>query len=424
MEATIEKKKAGAELNRSMLAPKLRFKGFDDDWNDKKLGDVLEITSASRVHKDEWTEKGVPFFRSSDVVAAFKGTENTKAYISFELYTSLANKTGRVKKDDLLVTGGGTIGIPFLIKNNDPLYFKDADLLWIKNSNEINGYFLYSFFLTQSFKNYINITSHVGTIAHYTVIQAKNTPFQFPTLPEQQKIASFLSAVDEKIQQLSRKKELLEQYKKGVMQQLFSGKLRFKDEKGKEYPKWEEKRLGDLCKTARSGGTPQSTKREYYNGDIPFLSINDMTTQGKYLHFTSNHISQLGLENSSSWVVPTNTIIYSMYASVGFVAINKIPLATSQAVLNLIPKENIDTEFIYYSLIDFQKKVSKFITTGTQGNLNAQTVKDFEIHLPCLEEQQKIANYLTQIDKKIATVNEQMRQTQEFKKGLLQGMFV
>ena len=187
---------------KKLLTPKLRFKEFGDKWNDKKLGHVLEITSASRVHKDEWTEKGIPFFRSSDVVAAFKGSENTKAYISLELYNSLANKTGRVKKDDLLVTGGGSIGIPFLIKNNEPLYFKDADLLWIKNTNEISGYFLYSFFLTQSFKNYINIISHVGTIAHYTVIQAKNTPFKFPTLPEQQKIASFLSVVDEKIQQL------------------------------------------------------------------------------------------------------------------------------------------------------------------------------------------------------------------------------
>ena len=124
---------------KKVLAPKLRFKEFSDAWNDKKLGDVLEITSASRVHKDEWTENGVPFFRSSDVVAAFKGNENTKAYISFELYTSLANKSGRVKKDDILITGGGSIGIPFLIKNNEPLYFKDADLLWIKNTNEISA---------------------------------------------------------------------------------------------------------------------------------------------------------------------------------------------------------------------------------------------------------------------------------------------
>jgi type I restriction enzyme S subunit len=248
--------------------------------------------------------------------------------------------------------------------------------------------------------------------------------FIVPSLPEQQKIASFLSAIDEKIQQLTRKKELLEQYKKGVMQQLFSGKLRFKDKNGKPYPKWEDRILGDLCEVARSGGTPTSTKKEYYNGDIPFLSISDMTSQGKYLNSTSNYISNLGLENSASWIVPVNSIIYSMYASVGFVSINKIPIATSQAVLNLILKPGVDLEFMYYVLTDFKNRVHKFITTGTQGNLNAQTVKAFELKIPCIEEQQKIASFLSSLDTKIESVTAQIAQSQTFKKGLLQQMFV
>ena len=122
--------------------PQLRFPRFDGKWEKKKLGDVLKITSAARVHKDEWTEEGVPFFRSSDVVAAFNGKPNIKAYIPFNLYNSLSKKIGKVKIDDLLITGGGSIGIPFLIKKNEPLYFKDADLLWIKNNENISGYFL------------------------------------------------------------------------------------------------------------------------------------------------------------------------------------------------------------------------------------------------------------------------------------------
>jgi type I restriction enzyme S subunit len=113
-----------------------------------------------------------------------------------------------------------------------------------------------------------------------------------------------------------------------------------------------------------------------------------------------------------------------MYASVGFVAINRIPIATSQAVLNLILKDNICIDYVYYFLLDFQKYLAEYITTGTQGNLNAQTVKGFVIPIPSLEEQTKIANFLSSIDKKMELVNTQIQDTQEYKKGLLQQMFI
>jgi type I restriction enzyme S subunit len=113
-----------------------------------------------------------------------------------------------------------------------------------------------------------------------------------------------------------------------------------------------------------------------------------------------------------------------MYASVGFVAINKIPIATSQAVLNLILEQDICVDYIYYFLLDFQKYLAEYITTGTQGNLNAQTVKGFVVPIPSSEEQTKIANFLSAIDEKIALVSNQIQDTQEYKKGLLQQMFV
>ena len=200
--------------------------------------------------------------------------------------------------------------------------------------------------------------------------------------------------------------------------------IRFKDDNGNAYPDWEEKRLGDVCGTAKSGGTPRSTTKEFYGGRIPFLAISDITKQGKYLTSASKKISQLGIDNSASWIVPVNTIIYSMYASVGFVSINKIPLATSQAVINLIPKNGYSVEFIYYHLVELKKTIHKFIETGTQGNLNAQTVKSLILNIPSMPEQQKIADFLTSIDNKIEQVSSQLAQAKAFKKGLLQQMFV
>jgi len=201
--------------------PKRRFAGFTDEWEQHKLGDLMEISSASRVHKDEWTESGVPFFRSSDVVSEFKGTENNKAFISQSLFEKLSIKSGRVKKGDVLVTGGGSIGIPYLVKNDNPLYFKDADLIWLKSSETVDGTFLYTFFTTSFFRNYVNSITHIGTISHYTIEQAKVTPIRIPTKEEQTKIGNFFKLLDKTIVLHQRKLEKLQNIKKAYLNEMF-----------------------------------------------------------------------------------------------------------------------------------------------------------------------------------------------------------
>ena len=176
--------------------PRLRFPGFTDPWEQRKLGDLTNISSASRVHKNEWTESGVPFFRSSDVVSAFKGEENEKAFISYSLYEELAKKSGKVQEGDVLITGGGSIGIPYLVRNNEPLYFKDADLLWLRQSRSLSGNFLYTFFTSSVFSMYVRSISHIGTIAHYTIEQVKATPILLPKVDEQRKIGTFFRHID------------------------------------------------------------------------------------------------------------------------------------------------------------------------------------------------------------------------------------
>src|SRR5690606_28408355 len=246
-----------------------------------------------------------------------------------------------------------------------------------------------------------------------------------PSLPEQQKIADYLSTIDCKINLLEEKKAQLALYKKAMMQKLFSQEIRFKDDNGNDFPEWEEKRLGEIAKKMQSGGTPKASNRDYYiDGTIPFLSISDITEQGKYLTYAKKTINKQGIENSSSWIVPINSLIYSMYASVGFVTINKIEIATSQAVMNIILKEIGSLEYIYYYLSYFKKFINRFIETGTQGNINAEIVKNIKLPYPSLPEQQKIADFLSAIDESIKKVTEQINQTQSFKKAMLQQMFV
>jgi type I restriction enzyme S subunit len=410
-------------MSEKKIAPKLRFPGFTEDWSISMFGDVVDITSASRVHKDEWTEHGIPFYRSSDVVAAFKGTQNTKAHTPFDLFKSLTDKIGRVKKDDLLITGGGSIGISFLIKNDEPLYFKDADLLWIKNYNKTIRHFLYSFFTTPLFRRYLKTSAHIGTIAHYTVIQAKNTPFQFPSLPEQQKIATFLTAVDRRIELLEQKKEKLEAYKKGVMQQLFSRQIRFKQDDGSVFPEWEEKKLGEIGEF-RGGGTPSSSVLEYWDGEIPWISSSDVKEDSIFHIATTRFISEKALLSSATKLIPAKSILIVSRVGVGKLAYTKESVCTSQDFSNLTPKKGIDPIFLAFSL-SFNSSKIKNLSQGTSiKGVTMEEVKKIRVLLPSLIEQRKIVSFLRSLDDTTKKVINQINQTQTWRRGLLQQMFI
>lgn len=201
--------------------PEIRFKGFSEEWLEKTLGELMPITSAARVHKNEWTCSGVPFFRTSDVVSLYKGEKNEMAFISLDLYEKLSDKIGRIKCGDILITGGGSIGIPFLAKSDDPLYFKDADLLWLKVPKSIDSNYLYTFFSSDLFREYVGSISHIGTIGHYTIEQAKKTPITIPLQAEQKKIGTYFRQLDELISRHATQLEKLKQVKAAFLEKMF-----------------------------------------------------------------------------------------------------------------------------------------------------------------------------------------------------------
>ncbi|MCB4776838.1 MAG: restriction endonuclease subunit S [Sulfurovum sp.] len=287
-----------------------------------------------------------------------------------------------------------------------------------KRENVIN--FLEYFFSSTLWLRYMQGIANYG--ARHDRMNITNNdfmkmPIPLPPLKEQQKIAQILSTWDDAISKQEALIEAKERLKKGLMQRLLSGEVRFSgfDEE------WEEVRLGDIALKMQSGGTPKATNKDFYTGNIPFVKVNDMTKSGKFLLKTKVHITEEALDSSSAWIVPENTIIYSMYASVGFVTINKVKVATSQAMINIIPNlEKVDLEYLYYCLVEFKKHIHKFIETGTQGNLNAKIVKNLPIKLPCKQEQQKIAQVLTTADKEIELLKSELTALKEQKCGLMQ----
>ena len=249
-----------------------------------------------------------------------------------------------------------------------------------------------------------------------------NDPVFAPKLQEQQKIASFLSKVDEKLQQLTKKKDLLEEYKKGVMQKIFSQELRFKDEFGNNYPNWEEKKLGEVCDVT-VGGTPSTTKKEYWNGDIGWISSGAMNNGN--VTQPSKLITKLGLDSSSAKMMPENTVMLAMTgATFGKIGYLKFNSSANQSVAGFLPNETYNSKYLFYTLKQGINQVFKYSGGAAQQGINKQSILNLKYKFPSLEEQQKIANFLTSLDSKIDLVSTQIENTKAFKKGLLQQMFV
>ena len=407
-----------------MATPKLRFKEFDGDWTSKQLGKIIGISSASRVFKEQWQDSGVPFFRTSDVVSIFKNKENEKAYISLELFEELAKKSGKIKQGDLLVTGGGSIGIPYLVPNDQPLYFKDADLLWMKSSGIVEGSFLYNFFISPKFREYLKSISHTGTISHFTIEQAKATPFGFPSKEEQTKIASFLSNVDEKINQLTQKHALLSQYKQGMMQKLFSQQIRFKADDGSEFGEWEETVLEKIGAFLKGKGISKADIVE--DGFTPCIRYGELYTHygeviSKVISATNLEIENLILSKANDVLIPASGETQIDIATASCVLHDDVALSGD---LNIFRTKENGVFLSYLIRSHLKMQIAQLAQGNSVVHLYSSQLKGVRLNLPCLEEQTKIANFLSAIDQKIDVVAQQIEQAKMWKKGLLQQMFV
>ena len=234
-----------------------------------------------------------------------------------------------------------------------------------------------------------------------------------PDKKEQLKISRLLDLLDKRIATQNKIIEDLKKLKSAISKQVFA----------QEPNGWS--RLDTLFSKGKAGGTPTSTNKEYYNGEIPFLSINDITKQGKYVRYTENHLSQSGLENSSAWVVPKYSLIMSMYASVGLVTINEIPITTSQAMFAMQLKDKDLLDYLYYYLSYFKyRHIHKYLETGTQSNINADIVRGIMIPTYGDSRNMEIASTLQSIDMKIDNELSILKLFNRQKNYLLSQMFI
>ena len=177
--------------------PEIRFAGFTDPWEQRKLGELMDVASVRRVHQEDWTDEGVRFLRARDLVAFAKNESiEDPLFISSEMYKEYSAQSGKVSVGDLLVTGVGTIGVPWLVTSDNPVYFKDGNIIWFKNRHSIDGGFFYHSFTASAIQNYINEAAGIGTVGTYTIETGKKTPIWLPSRQEQREIAAMMTHLD------------------------------------------------------------------------------------------------------------------------------------------------------------------------------------------------------------------------------------
>jgi type I restriction enzyme S subunit len=387
--------------------PQLRFKGFEAEWEFEKLQSrIKSIDSGWSPQCEEYpsTEDEWGVLKTTSVVwEGFNENANKKLPEKLNPRPEL-----QVSINDILITRAGPtsrVGVTVHVNKVRPRLMLSDKLIRLRSNENCSSLFL-AISLSNSSSQKQLVSKSSGLAESQTNISQKillNTKLSFPVLPEQQKIASFISALDEKILQLSRKKELLEQYKKGVMQQLFSGKLRFKDENGKEYIDWEEKKLGEV--STKKSSNISANKIEDNIGEFIIYGASGILKKVDFYKEENDYIS-----------------IVKDGAGVGRLLYCKGKSSVLGTMEIISPKQNIDTYFLYCLLsnIDFVK----YVTGSTIPHIYFKDYSGEICGIPSFPEQQKIANFLSSIDAKIESTNQQINQTQSFKKGLLQQLFV
>ncbi|WP_319200080.1 restriction endonuclease subunit S [uncultured Ilyobacter sp.] len=401
--------------------PKLRFPEFLGKWEKKKLGTIAKKNNIK--NKDESVTN---VFTNS----AIQGIVNQQDYFDRDIANQ--NNLGGyyvVQKDDFIYNPRISKAAPVgPIKRNhlgegvmSPLYsifrFQKSDLIFLE-------FYFESTFWHKYMKGIANYGARHDRM-NITNEDFFKMPIPVPSLPEQQKIASFLSSVDSKIEKLEKKKTLLDDYKRGVMQKIFSQEIRFRGEDGKEYPEWVEKRLGDMAHEVMYGMNAAATE---FDGKHKYLRITDIDENSN--KFAPNPlVSPLG-EIEDKFKLKNNDLLFTRTgASTGksyLYSDNDEELYFAGFLIKFSINQEHNSKFIFYNTLLKKYKNWVYVMSMRSGQpgINAEEYKSFKIDLPCLQEQEKIANFLSGIDRKIELVERETERMKEFKKGLLQQMFV
>ncbi|MEC5141822.1 restriction endonuclease subunit S [Pediococcus pentosaceus] len=400
--------------------PQLRFKGFTNPWEKRKLGELMDVTSVRRIHQSDWRDKGVPFYRARDLVATAKGKQITDPiFISEKTYEEYSIQSGKVRRGELLVTGVGTLGVAYLVPDNKPLYFKDGNVIWFKNAT-MNGDFLYYSFTGERTQRFIKLSAGTGTVGTYTIDTGKKTPISVPSHDEQIKVGTFFSHLDRLIAVNQRKLAKLKELKQGYLQKMFP-------RNGSKFPQlrfagfadaWEQRKFGELYKKNLERNKDHfSSDRTISIATMRFKKEGNGAAENSLVSYKVLREGDIAFEGHTS----------KRFAFGRFVLNDIGDGIMSPRFTTLRPTQDMPIKFwkqyIHYEPI-MRYPIVNSTKLGTM--MNELVVDEFlnqPVLVPELSEQEKIGSFFQQLDETIALHQRKLEKLQELKKGYLQKMF-
>ena len=398
-----------------MNEPKLRFKADDGsqfpDWERKCLSDIASFHSGLTYTPDDVvdSENGILVFRSSNIQNG-RISYNDNVYVDKEL-----KERNYVKLHDIVVCVRN--GSKALVGKNALVTESDLNATWGAFMTVIrakqNYEFVHQYLNSTFFKKEMYKDSGTATINQITTAMLNDCKLFVPSLPEQQKIAEFLSTIDTVIAKQKETVSAWEERKKGVMQKLFSQEVRFKADDGSEFPEWEEKKLGDIADVIM-GQSP--------DGDSVNLNDGLYLIQGKADLLGSNIVPER-LTNKPTKICEPLDLVMTVRAPVGYVVRIEFKACIGRGVCAIRAKK-IDSNYLLHYMTFKESEWKKIEQGSTFTAVNSDDVKTFKVSVPCLKEQQKIADCLSSLDEVIEKQKATLTAWEELKKGLLQQMFV
>lgn len=403
------------------MVPKLRFKEYTDKWTLSTLSDAaVQIIDGDRganyPSSDDFSASGYCLFLNAGNVTKDGFKFDDVVFITEEKDALL--RKGKISRGDLVLTTRGSVGNTALY-NND-IYFKNirinSGMVIIRTQKKISPDFLYEYFKSNFFSTWLSKVAFGSAQPQLSVKIINELSIYFPESSEQSRIGNFLFAVDKKIALLDKQHKLLRQYKKGMMQNIFSQVLRFKDESGEEFPEWEPKQLSDI---AMINPKNKELPSEFIYIDLEsvekgqllkeqLIRKNDAPSRAQRLLSPGDVLFQL--------VRPYQKNNYIFFLSGNYVA------STGYAQL----RANYNPHFLYQllHLESFTSEVMNRCTGTSYPAINSSDLASIEIEIPSEKEQIKIASFLSAIDDKIAIKKAELDRLKNWKQGLLQQMFV
>ena len=362
-----------------------------------KLSDLYDIGSSKRVFQSEWRKSGVPFYRAREIAKlSIDGYVDNELFIDEDLYLEYIDKYGKPEAGDVMVTGVGTLGVCYVVKQEDRFYFKDGNILWFKQKakDRILPEYLVKAFDSKDVKEFIDKNSSGTTVGTFTIQTAKKMEISLPSIEEQRNIIQKITKIESVIKQRRQELQLLDDLIKARFVELFGDAIH--NDKG-----WETDTVEKLCKEIYGGGTPSKSHPEYYeDGDIPWVSSKDMKTD--VLTDSQIKINQLGVDNSTAHMVPINSVIMVIRSGILKhtlpVAINAVPITVNQDLKVFIPNERVLTRFLSVQFKMHEKDILSGVRAVTADNIEFNSLKQRELIVPPIELQQEYVTFLEQID--------------------------